>query len=89
MPARESAPRRFRFEVTSIVQIDAIDPDTMSRLSTLLIASAKGRPAGEEHLRVETIYDDERGGMKIIVVGAPESSAALLRLVAVLLENRS
>jgi len=84
---REPARRQRRVEVTSIVQIDAIDPDTMSRLSTLLMASIGNRPAGGGRLRVETIYDEERAGMKIIVVGAPESSAELLRLVATLMDN--
>lgn len=87
-PARETVRRQRRVEVTSIVQIDAIDPDTMSRLSTLLMASAGGRPDADEPLRVETIYDEERGSMKIIIVGGPDSSAGLLRLVDVLLENR-
>lgn len=86
-PARESARRQRRVEVTSIVQIDAIDPDTMSRLSTPLMASARHRPAGDPPLRVETIYDEERGSMKVIVVGSPDSGAELLRLVAVLLES--
>jgi excisionase family DNA binding protein len=88
-PDRETVRRQRRVEVTSIVQIDAIDPDTMSRLSTLLLGSAKSRPDSDERLRVETIYDEERGSMKIIIVGGPDSSAELLRLVSVLLENRS
>ncbi|MGH8938777.1 MAG: helix-turn-helix domain-containing protein [Actinomycetes bacterium] len=87
-PIRETVRRRRGVEVTSIVQIDAVDPDTMSRLSTLLIASAGNRPDGDEPLRVETIYDEERAGMKIIIVGGLDSSAGLLRLVDVLLENK-
>jgi excisionase family DNA binding protein len=87
-PARETARRQRRVEVTSIVQIDAIDPDTMSRLTTLLISAAKNRPDSDERLRVETIYDEERGSMKIIIVGGPDNTAQLLRLVTVLLENQ-
>jgi excisionase family DNA binding protein len=87
-PARETVRRQRRVEVTSIVQIDAIDPDTMSRLTTLLISAAKNRPDSDERLRVETIYDEERGSMKIIIVGGAENTAQLLRLVTVLLENQ-
>lgn len=87
-PARETVRRSRRVEVTSIVQIDAIDPDTMSRLSTLLLSSAGSRPDRDEHLRVETIYDEERGTMKIIIVGGVDGSAELLRLVNVLLESK-
>jgi excisionase family DNA binding protein len=86
-PAAESARRQRRVEVTSIVQIDAIDPASMSRLSTLLLASVQNRPAADQRLRVETIYDEEAAGMKVIVVGAPDSTAEVLRLVAVLLDN--
>jgi excisionase family DNA binding protein len=88
-PVRETVRRQRRVEVTSIVQIDAIDPDTMSRLATLLMSSANSRPDTDERLRVETIYDEERASMKIIIVGGTESSAQLLRLVTVLLEARS
>lgn len=88
-PARETVRRKRRVEVTSIVQVDAIDPDTMSRLATLLISSANSRPDNDEHLHVETIYDEERATMKIIIVGGPDGSAELLRLVSVLLENKS
>src|SRR5215471_3527840 len=41
-------------EVSSIVEIDAISPDTMTRISTLLMAAGARR--GEEPLRVETAY---------------------------------
>lgn len=88
-PVRETVRRERRVEVTSIVQIDAIDPDTMSRLSTLLLGSANSRPDSDERLRVQTIYDEERGSMKIVVVGGPDSSAELLRLVNVVLESGS
>jgi excisionase family DNA binding protein len=86
-PARETVRRHRRVEVTSIVQVDAIDPDTMSRIATLLVSAANSRSDSDEHLHVETIYDQERATMKIIIVGGPDASAELLRLVGVLLEN--
>lgn len=86
-PARETAHRHRRVEVTSIVQIDAIDPETMSRLSTLLVGSRNGRPDTGEPVRLETIYDEDRASMKIVIVGGPDGSAELLRLVNLLLEN--
>ncbi|HEV2778464.1 MAG TPA: helix-turn-helix domain-containing protein [Actinophytocola sp.] len=89
-PVAEPEPvrRQRRVEVTSIVLIDAIDPNTMSRLSTLLLGSANSRPEDDERLRVETTYDEERGSMKIIIIGGPDSSAELLRLVNVVLESK-
>jgi excisionase family DNA binding protein len=76
-------------EVSSIVQIDDVDPTTMSRVSTLVMASINGPPHGGERLRVETAYDKEKARMKIIILGGPESTAELLRLVGALLEDRS
>jgi excisionase family DNA binding protein len=86
-PARETVRRTRRVEVTGIVQVDAIDPDSMSRVSTLLMGSIQNRPPGAERLRVETIYDEERATLKIIVVGGAADCAELLRLVDVLLER--
>ena len=86
-PARETVRRVRRVEVTGIVQVDAIDPDTMNRLSTLLMGSIQNRPDAER-LRLQTIYDEERGAMKIIIVGGPADCAELIRLVDVFLERR-
>ena len=74
-------------EVSSIVQIDAIDFSAMSRLTTLVMGSATGRPASDQPLRVETFYDEERASLKIIIVGGPASTAGLLELVDLLLEQ--
>lgn len=88
-PARETAGRVRRVEATTIVQIDAIDQNTMSRLSTLLLASVNGRAGTGERIRIQTIYDEERASLKIVIVGGPEDIAELLRLVGSLLEDGS
>lgn len=84
-PARESIRRHRHIEVSSVVQIDAIDPDTASRLSTTLMAAIQGhRSAADQPLRVETSYDQERGRMKIIVLGDTATTSALVALVGTL-----
>lgn len=89
-PARETAVRRRHAEVSAIVQIDAISPEDMSRLSTLLTASAMGGSAAERaRLRVETVYDEERASMKIIILGGLADTAELLRLAEALVGERS
>jgi excisionase family DNA binding protein len=84
VPARESARRERHAEVSSIVQIDAISLDDMSRLSTLLTASAAGRRDDDEPLRIETVYDEERASMKIILLGGLDSTAELLKMITAL-----
>jgi hypothetical protein len=80
---------RAAVEVSSIVQLDDVDPALMSRVSTLVVSSVHGAPHGDRRLRVETAYDEEKARMKIIILGGPESTAELLRLVGALLEDRS
>jgi excisionase family DNA binding protein len=53
-PAPELVRRERHVEVSSIVEIDAISPETAHRLTTLLMGAASG-------IRIETIYDEQRG----------------------------
>ncbi|HYH30761.1 MAG TPA: helix-turn-helix domain-containing protein [Pseudonocardia sp.] len=79
---------RAGVEVSSVVQIDDIDRVAMDRVSTLVMSSVNG-PPGAGRVHVQTAYDAEKERMKIIVLGGPESTAELLRLVGALLEDRS
>jgi excisionase family DNA binding protein len=80
---------RAAVEVSSVVQIDDLDAAGMSRVSTLVMSSVNGPPRRDGRLRVETVYDEEKERMKIIILGGPESTAELLRLVGALLEDRT
>ncbi|MFG2532580.1 helix-turn-helix domain-containing protein [Streptomyces sp. NPDC048516] len=80
-PPGETGGRQRHTEVSSIVEIDAISPETADRLTILLVGSAtNGRP-GDEPLRIETVYDQERARMKIIVLGGLGATARLLDYV--------
>ena len=85
-PDRASVPRERHVEVSSIVEIDAISPETVSRLSNLIMA-AKSRPEGDMPLRVEAIYNQERGRLKIVLVGSMETVVSFLRFINVYLEE--
>jgi len=76
----ESGPRHV--EVSSIVQVDAIDRAGVDRITTHVMASLN--QGGIGHLRVEAAYDEDRATLKLIVLGEPEASADLLRLIALL-----
>ncbi|MGQ0778776.1 MAG: helix-turn-helix domain-containing protein [Pseudonocardiales bacterium] len=85
-PAGETARRRRHVEVSSIVQIDAISPAAMSRLSTMIMSSVQGRD-DDERLRIETVYHEERASMKIILLGGVDTTAELLKIISTLLED--
>jgi len=84
--AGDTAGRHRHVEVSSIVQIDAIDPELAGRISSHVMAAAGSRGV-DEPLRVQTIYDEERARLKIIVLGDTGTTTALLRLIGVLTEG--
>lgn len=86
--ALEPVVRHRHVDVSSIVQVDAISPDSVTRVTNMLMAAAKA-PREEEHpLRVDTAYDDERARMKVFISGGPETTISLLRLVNKLTETK-
>jgi excisionase family DNA binding protein len=78
----DDAASRRRVEVSSIVQVDAIDRAGADRISTHLHAAVN--QGGLGRLRVESAYDEDRGSLKLIILGDPEVTADLLRIVSLL-----
>ncbi|MFY1670419.1 helix-turn-helix domain-containing protein [Plantactinospora sp. WMMB334] len=74
-------------EVSSIVQVDGIDRSGADRLGTLLLAGANTHHDPARPLRVQTIHDEERARMKIVIIGDPGATAELLRLVEGVLDG--
>ncbi|MEV4497587.1 helix-turn-helix domain-containing protein [Micromonospora arborensis] len=68
-------------EVSSIMQIDGVDRAAADRLGTLVLASANASHDQANPLRVQTVYDEQRHRMKIIILGDPASTAELLHLL--------
>src|SRR5262245_9355585 len=68
--AVEPVRRHRHVDVSTIVQIDAISPDSVSRLANMLMAAAKA-PRDEDHpLRIDTTYDNERARLKVFISGS-------------------
>ncbi|WP_130798821.1 helix-turn-helix domain-containing protein [Streptomyces otsuchiensis] len=84
---REPDGGQWSADVSSIVDVDGIDPATADRVSTLLTAMARSRGPGEEKVRVEIAYDRERERMKIIVLGGLADTAHMLDYVQGVLES--
>lgn len=76
----EPVRRERHIEVSSIVEIDAVGPETANRLMTLGAAIGAGD-------RIESIYDERRARMKIILVGSMESNAYCFKIIAAVLEG--
>ena len=59
----------------------------MSRVTNTLLAAAKSRPEGDDPLRVDTIYDQERARLKVILSGGIATTASLLKFITAYLDH--
>ena len=84
---RESVPRRRHVEVSSIVEIDAISPEAANRIMNLLVGGAKNHGQEDQPLRVETIYNEERARLKVILAGSIGTVTSFLKAITFYLEN--
>ena len=73
----EPVRRERHIEVSSIVEIDAVSPETANRLMVM--------PA-ESGMRVEVIYNRERAQLKVVLIGSMEQNASYFKLINVILE---
>ena len=85
VPLADDVRRERHVDVSSVVQIDAISFEAASRVTNTLMAAAKGRDR-DQPLRIDTVYDRERGRLKVILTGSVASTAALLKLIATLVD---
>jgi excisionase family DNA binding protein len=83
----EPVRRNRHVEVSSIVEIDAVSPETASRVTNLLLGAANTRRPPGQPLRVETIYDAERARLKVILVGDMKASASMFKAIEMVLES--
>jgi hypothetical protein len=67
--------------------VDAVDAGTAHRITTTLVAAAQAPREGGDRLQVQSVYDEERARLRVIVAGGAASTAGLLRLVAALAEE--
>lgn len=74
-------------EVSSIVQIDGVDRRSADRLGTLVLAGVNTDRGASSPLRVQTVYDEERHRLKIVVLGSAGDTAEVLRLLEAVLEG--
>jgi excisionase family DNA binding protein len=83
----EPVRRERHVEVSSIVEIDAISPESANRLTNALVGGSQNHGEGDQALRVESIYNQERGRLKVIITGSIGTVTYLLRSITFFLEQ--
>lgn len=82
-PTEASVPRHRHVEASTVVQIDAISPEAAMRVVNGVGGAIKGRDRNTDTpLRVDTVYDEVRARLKIIITGSLATTTVLLQLVA-------
>ena len=85
--ATEPPVRRIRHaEVSSVVDIDAVDKDTAYRITTFVTAAVSGERHGDAPVRVQAVYDEARARLKVIVSGSIGTTRALLAGIGAMAE---
>ncbi len=74
---------RGHVEVSSIVEIEGLDREAAIRTTNVLLATANSRRPDDVPLRVETIYDEDRRRLQVILVGGLSITGDLLKLIGV------
>lgn len=86
---RPPAPARRRAEVSAVVEIDDIGAAAADRLSTFLVSGAQLSGGAQDPLRVQTVYDDARARLKVIILGGAAGTAAILQTVDDIIESEN
>ncbi len=87
--AREPARRHRHVEVSSVVEIDALSQETAVRLMNALTALPKGRSDSDQPFRVETIYNEERARLKVVLIGSLATVGSFQQFIAAYLESHA
>src|SRR6476660_438491 len=69
---------RSAARVTSIVDVPDIDLPAAQRLARLLPSLRMGREAPSDPMSLDIAYDEARSQLKIVIVGSPADTAAML-----------
>lgn len=83
----EPVRRQRHVEVSSIIEVDVVSPETASRVMNMLGGSYNSRRSGEDPLRIETMYNAERARLKVILVGGMETISSYFKMINAILES--
>jgi excisionase family DNA binding protein len=81
--------RTRQMTVSSIVDVDAISPDDSQRVTTMLMAALNSRKGEPDYPRVDTIYYEERGRLRVTITATAELTCDLIRLIETLASKQA
>jgi excisionase family DNA binding protein len=77
---------RSAARVTSIVDIPDIEPERAARLTTLISSARMGGDAHPDPMSVSVAHDPVRRHLKVVLIGSPADTLAMLPLIQACLE---
>jgi excisionase family DNA binding protein len=86
-PIEDAIPRTRQVIASSIVDVDAIGPEDSHRITTLIMAGLNARKGEPDFPRVDSLYDPERGRLRIMITASPVLTCELLRTIDALAEG--
>jgi hypothetical protein len=72
---------------SSVVDVDAISPGGSQRITTMVMAALNTRKGEPDVPRVDCIYYEDRGRLRITITASPTLTCELLRMIDTLLEH--
>lgn len=78
---------RTEARVTSIVDIPDVEADLAQRLAMQFTSVRMGAEARPDPMNVSVAYDPARRQLKVVIIGSPNDSAAMLQLLQAWLEH--
>jgi len=88
-PDTDDIPRTRQTTASSIVDIDAISPEDSQRITTFVMASLNSRRGEGDFPRVDSVYDAERGRLRVMIAASLDLTSDLLRTIDKLTESRA
>jgi excisionase family DNA binding protein len=86
--AGDVVPSRTRHViVSSIVDVDAIGADESHRVTTMIMAALNARRGESDYPRVDAIYYEDRGRLRVTITANPTLTCELIRTISALLED--
>ena len=86
-PPSVTVARTRQILVSSIVDVDAISPEDGHRITTLIMAGLNARHGEPDFPRVDSLYDADRGRLRIMITASPTLTCDLIRTIAALAET--
>ena len=82
---RPPVTRTRQIEVSGVIEISAVSPELSSRVTNLLMGAAHGK-GQDEPMRVKTLYDPDRGQLKILIFGSLDTTRSVMDLIRAVME---